>query len=54
MNMLICRNAYRKGGDKRGKIMCRVSGIVCAHAYYCELSSKYKQLESAKSCPERA
>lgn len=50
-SMLICKKAYRKPGDKRGKIMCKVSGMVCAHSYYCDLVNKYRQLESAKRCP---
>lgn len=52
-SMLICEKAYRKGGDRRGKIMCKDSGIVCAHSYYCDLVSKYRQLDSAKNCPGR-
>lgn len=50
-SMLICKKAYRKNGDKRGKIMCKVSELPCAHAYYCDLVNKYRQLESAKRCP---
>ncbi len=50
-SMLICKKAYRMNGDKRGKIMCKDSGLVCAHAYYCDLANKYRQLESAKNCP---
>ena len=49
MSMLICQQAFRK--DKRGKIMCRVSGLPCAHSYFCSVSMKYKQLDSAKDCP---
>lgn len=54
MNLLICPKAYRKNGDKRGKIMCRVSGIVCAHSYFCELVSKWRQTDEAKDCPGRS
>lgn len=50
-SMLICKKAYRKNGDKRGKIMCKDSGLVCAHSYYCDLVNRYRQLESAKNCP---
>lgn len=51
MNMLVCPKAHRKGGDKRGKIMCKVSALPCAHSYFCNISMKYKQLDSAKDCP---
>ena len=54
MNILSCRHAYRKNGDKRGKIMCKVSGLLCAHQYYCEVVSKWRQLDSARDCPGRS
>lgn len=53
MNMLICPDAYRKPGDKRQAVMCKVSGMACAHQYYCEVVSKFRQLDSAKNCPGR-
>lgn len=54
MNILLCPEAFRKNGDKRGKIMCKVSGLLCAHQYYCEVVSKYRQLDGAKTCPGRS
>lgn len=52
-SMLICKKAYRKPGDKRGKIICSDCGLPCAHSYFCQLVMKYRQLESAKNCPGR-
>lgn len=52
--MLICPKAHRKDGDRRGKIMCKVSGLPCAHQFFCSVSMKYKQLDSAKDCPGRS
>ena len=54
MNILICPKAYRKQGDKRGKVMCRVSNGICAHQYFCEVVCKYRQMDSAKNCPGRS
>ena len=54
MNILICPDAYRKKGDKRGKVMCKVSGSICAHQYFCEVVCKFRQLDSAKNCPGRS
>ncbi len=53
MSSLICPKAYRKDGDRRGKIMCRVTGSVCAHIKYCDLNGKYRQTDSAQKCPGR-
>lgn len=53
MDLLICEHAYRKNNDRRGKIMCKKSGILCAHQYYCGLSMKFKQTDGAKTCPGR-
>ena len=50
--MLVCEKAYKEG--RRGKVMCRVSGLPCAHQYFCNVSMKYKQLDSAKDCPGRS
>lgn len=54
MNMLICPEAFRKDGDRRGKILCRVSGQLCAHQHFCEVVSRYRQTDSAKDCPGRS
>ena len=53
MDLLICPHAYRKNNGRRGKIMCKKSGILCAHQYYCGLSMKFKQTDGAKDCPGR-
>lgn len=50
MDLLLCPYAYRE--DEHGKIYCKSKGFLCAHIYYCQLQSKYKQLPSAGSCPE--
>lgn len=54
MYILQCEKAYRKNGDRRGRIMCQVSGLFCAHTYWCELAGKFKQTDSAKDCPGRS
>ena len=54
MNMLICPDAYRKPGDKRKAVMCKVSGLACAHQYFCQLTGQFKQLDRAKKCPGRS
>ena len=51
MSPLICKHAYREGGKKRGKVYCKVSGIVCAHVKWCELNGEFQQLASAADCP---
>lgn len=51
--MLICEKAYFRNNDQREKIMCKVSGLLCAHSYYCQHVMKYRQLSSAKTCPGR-
>lgn len=47
--MLICKKAYMK--DR--KIMCKVSGITCAHVRYCGLTMRWSQTDSAYTCPGR-
>lgn len=54
MQILYCHDAYYKPGDKRKAIMCKVSGMTCAHQYFCEVVSKFRQLDSAKDCPGRS
>lgn len=54
MSPLLCQEAYRVPGDRRGKIMCRVTGSICAHIKYCDINGKYSQLDSAKDCPGRS
>ena len=51
--MLICEKAYFKDNDQRGKIMCKISNLPCAHSHYCSHSMKYRQLNSAYQCPGR-
>lgn len=47
--MLICKEAYMDGR----KIMCKVSGITCAHVRYCGLTMKWHQTDGAYDCPGR-
>ena len=54
MSILICPDATIKPGDKRKRIICKVSGMLCAHQYFCEVVSKFRQLDSAKDCPGRS
>lgn len=49
MDLLLCDKAYRT--DRRGKIMCKVSGILCAHQYYCAPANRFKHLNTAADCP---
>lgn len=51
--MLICEKAYIRKDDKRRMIMCRVSGMVCAHVYYCDVVRRFRQKPSAANCPGR-
>ena len=51
--MLICEKAYIKEGDKRRMIMCKVSKMICAHAYYCDVVNRFRQKPSAERCPGR-
>ena len=46
---LLCDQAYRKG--KHDKIMCKVSGILCAHQFWCDISVEYKHFPAAAECP---
>ena len=50
MDLLLCNNAVRP--EEHGKIYCKESGFLCAHIYYCQLQSKYKQLPSVVDCPQ--
>lgn len=54
MSILICPKAYRQNNDKRGKIMCKVSGTICAHQYLCQVTSKYRQTDGANDCLGRS
>lgn len=33
------------------KILCRQSGITCAHVHFCGITMKWSQTEAAKICP---
>lgn len=44
---MYCRNAYIK--DR--KILCKESGISCAHVHFCGITMKWSQTESARKCP---
>lgn len=46
----LCQKAYRKGG-KRGKIYCTVSGIVCAHQYWCGMAVEFRHTAGVDNCP---
>lgn len=48
---LLCEQAYRK--SKHDKIMCKVSGILCAHQFWCDISVEFKHFPSAEHCPGR-
>ena len=47
---LLCPQAYRRDG-KRKPIICKVSGILCAHQYWCDMSVEYKHPPDAAACP---
>ncbi len=47
--MLICNRAYMDGK----RIMCKVSGMGCAHVHFCALTMKWSQTDSALDCPGR-
>ena len=49
---LLCPQAYRRDG-KRKPIICKVSGILCAHQYWCDMAVEYKHHPAAASCPGR-
>ena len=51
MSKLLCEFAYRK--EKRGKIYCKQSGIVCAHQFWCDMAVEFKHLPDAERCPGR-
>ena len=47
---LLCPQAYRRDGPRK-PIVCRKSGILCAHQYWCNMSVEYKHHPAAASCP---
>lgn len=47
---IICPHGKK---EKNGRIGCRVSGALCAHVFYCQLQSRWKQTPAALSCPGR-
>lgn len=44
--LLVCDKGYFKGR----RIMCKVSGIGCAHVRYCGMTMRWSQTDSAKDC----
>lgn len=44
--MLVCKYGYLE----KGRIRCRISGSICAHVRYCQLSCKWRQTDEAKEC----
>lgn len=47
---LLCPQAYRRDGPRK-PIVCRKSGILCAHQFWCDMSVEYKHHPTAASCP---
>jgi len=47
---LLCPLAYRRDGPRK-PIICKVSGIVCAHQFWCDISVEFKHHPEAKTCP---
>lgn len=47
--MLICEKSYMNGK----RIMCKESGVGCAHVHYCGLTMKWSQTDGAEKCPGR-
>ena len=47
---LLCPQAYRRDGPRK-PIVCRKSGILCAHQFWCDMSVEYKHHPAAASCP---
>lgn len=47
---IICKHGKR---EKNGRIGCRKTGSLCAHVYYCQLQSRWKQTAAAEHCPGR-
>lgn len=50
---MYCEKATYKDGNPKKYIMCRDSGMICAHSYFCDVVRRYRQLESAQRCPGR-
>lgn len=47
---LLCPLAYRRDGPEK-PIICKESGILCAHQFWCDISVEYKHHPQAANCP---
>lgn len=47
---LLCPLAYRRDGPTK-PIICKVSGILCAHQFWCDMAVEFKHHPAAAKCP---
>lgn len=47
---LLCPLAFRRDGPRR-PIICKDSGILCAHQYWCDMAVEFKHHPEAATCP---
>lgn len=47
---LLCPLAFRRDGPTK-PIICKVSGILCAHQFWCDMAVEFKHHPAAAKCP---